>query len=91
MTITEYKNLVKEEYPDFVVLTKYGKFYRAFFYDAFIINYLLKYKLSSKNTIGFPIECLDKVLKVLYNNKLSVIIINNNTNYIKYEVCHYYK
>ena len=65
MTITEYGKLIKEENEDFIVLIKYGKFYRCFDYDAFIIHYLFKYKITSKNTIGFPIECLNKVLSVL--------------------------
>lgn len=86
MTITEYCKLIKEENEDFIVLIKYGKFYRCFDYDAFIIHYLLKYKLTSKNTIGFPIECLDKVLNLLKHNNLSTIVVNNNINYIKYEV-----
>lgn len=86
MTITEYGKLIKEENEDFIVLIKYGKFYRCFDYDAFIIHYLLKYKLTSKNTIGFPIECLDKVLNILKHNNLSTIVVNNNINYIKYEV-----
>ena len=85
MTITEYGKLIKEKHEKFIVLIKYGKFYRSFNYDAYIIHYLLKYKLSSKNSIGFPIENLDKVLKILYNNKISVVIINDNTNYIKHE------
>ena len=86
MTITEYGKLIKEENEDFIVLIKYGKFYRCFDYDAFIIHYLFKYKITSKNTIGFPIECLNKVLSVLKYNNISVIVVNNNVNYIKYEM-----
>ena len=84
MTITEYGKLIKEDYEDFVVLIKYGKFYRCFDYDAFIIHYLFKYKITSKNTVGFPIECLNKVLSVLKYNNISVIVVNNNVNYIKH-------
>ena len=47
---------------------------------------MFKYKITSKNTIGFPIECLNKVLSVLKYNNISVIVINNNVNYIKYEM-----
>ena len=40
VTITEYSKKIKNDYEEHIVLIKYGKFYRTFDYDAFIINYL---------------------------------------------------
>ena len=85
MTITEYSKLIKEENEKFIIFIKYGKFYRCFGYDAYIIHYLFSYKLTSRETIGFPIENITKVLSFLKNNNISTIVVNNNINYIKYE------
>lgn len=84
MTITEYSKELKEKYNEHVILIKYGKFYRAFDYDAFIINYFFNYKISSKYTIGFPKENLNKVLMYLKNNSISSIVMNGINNYIIY-------
>lgn len=84
MTITEYSKELKEKYSEYVILIKYGKFYRAFDYDAFIINFFFNYKISSRYTIGFPKENLNKVLMYLKNNSISSIVINGINNYIIY-------
>lgn len=84
MTITEYSKKIKNDYEEHIVLIKYGKFYRAFDHDAFIINYLFNYKISSRDSVGFPIENLNKVLHVLNNNSISTIIIKSINDYIVY-------
>lgn len=85
MTITEYSKKLKEQYSEHVILIKYGKFYRAFDYDAFIINYFFDYKISSRYTIGFPKENLNKVLMYLKNNSISSIVINGINDYVIYD------
>ena len=85
MTITEYSKNVKEQYSTHIILIKYGKFYRAFDYDAFIINYFFNYKISSRYTIGFPKENLNKVLMYLKKSCISSIVINNINDYIIYD------
>ena len=90
MTITEYSKNLKEQYSEHIILIKYGKFYRAFDYDAFIINYFFNYKISSKYTIGFPKENLNKVLMYLKNNSISSIVINGTNDFIIYD-CIYNK
>ena len=90
MTITEYSKNLKEQYSAHIILIKYGKFYRAFDYDAFIINYFFNYKISSKYTIGFPKENLNKVLMYLKNNSISSIVINGTNDFIIYD-CIYNK
>ena len=63
---------------------KYGNFYRCFNNDAVIINYLFNYKLSEKNSTGFPIKSIDKVISILRNNNISCIVINDINNVINY-------
>lgn len=90
MTITEYSKNLKEQYSEHIILIKYGKFYRAFDYDAFIINYFFNYKISSRYTIGFPKENLNKVLMYLKKSNVSSIVINDINNFIIYD-CIYNK
>ena len=90
MTITEYSKNLKEQYNKHVILIKYGKFYRAFDYDAFMINYFFNYKISSRYTIGFPKENLNKVLMYLKKSSVSSIVINGINDFIIYD-CIYNK
>ena len=45
---------------------------------------MFNYKISSRDSIGFPIENLNKVLHVLNNNCISTIIIKSINDYIVY-------
>ena len=56
-----------------VTLHKTGKFYSAYENDAYVLNALFHYKISS-GRVGFPCEVLGKVVNVLEDNKISYIV-----------------
>ena len=85
MTITEYGKMIKREKEEYVVFIKYGKFYRCLDYDAYIMHYLFKYKLTSRETIGFPIENINKILSVFKDKNISAIVVNGIDSYVVYE------
>ena len=75
---------IKSNNKDLIVLVKYGNFYKCFEDDSYIINYLLNYKINNKNSLGFPINIIDKVLSILKDNNISCIVINDIDNYVKH-------
>ena len=85
MRLKDFYNDVKLGNEEMVVFVKYGNFYRCFNNDAVIINYLFNYKLSEKNSTGFPIKSIDKVLFILRNNNISCIVINDINNVYNYK------
>ena len=84
MNLKDFYNDVKLGNEEMIVFVKYGNFYRCFNNDAVIINYLFNYKLSEKNSTGFPIKSIDKVISILRNNNISCIVINDINNVINY-------
>ena len=85
MRLKEFYSNVKDNNEEVVVFIKYGNFYRFFNNDAVIINYLFNYKLSEKNSTGFPIKSIDKVISILRNNNISCIVINDINNVYNYK------
>lgn len=84
MRLKEFYSKVKDNNEEVVVFIKYGNFYRCYYNDAYIVSYLFDYKLSEKNSTGFPIKSIDKVLSILKNNNISCIVINDINNVINY-------
>lgn len=61
-----------------VKIKKTGNFYSVYENDAYIISYIMKYKLvnigNDKVKTGFPIYLLDEVLYYLKRNKISYMV-----------------
>ena len=78
------KNL-KELFPNYVVMIKIGTFYEVYYADAYIISYLLGYKLKTLNgdvrNCGFPTVSLNKVLYILDNKKINYLVVDKSDNY----------
>ena len=55
-----------------------------FYNDAVIISYLLKYKITIRRSVGFPINTLDKVLEKLKDYKVSCVIVYGINNVISH-------
>lgn len=75
---------IKQIYPSCMVLVKIGTFYTVYSKDAYIISYLLKYKIKEKNNIpesSFPVSSLSKVENILEKNKINYIVVNKRSNY----------
>ena len=75
---------IKNVHPLCMVLVKVGTFYNVYSKDAYIISYLLKYKIIEKENIptcSFPISSLSKVENVLEKNKINYLVVDKRTNY----------
>ena len=68
--------LIKNKYPNYIVLIKCGNFYNTFYNDALYINKRFGYKLIN-NKFGFPIGVLDKInlCKYILVDNLSIRMI----------------
>lgn len=68
--------LIKNKYPNYIVLIKCGSFYNTFYNDALHINKRFGYKLIN-NKVGFPIGVLDKInlCKYILVDNLSIRMI----------------
>ena len=85
----------KVKYEEYVLLIKSGNFYVSLNKDAIVINNLLKYKIIESTNfikIGFPSSSLNKVLKILENQKINYLIIEDEIiNKQKYKTNNYSK
>lgn len=76
---------VKDVHKDYIVLVKVGNFYNCYGRDAYIISYLLDYKITLvDNNIyncSFPKSAYNKVISLLENNKVNYIVLDKRNNY----------
>ncbi len=63
---------LKKEFPESIVMIKSGIFMLTFDSDAIIVSKILNYQVIN-NKLGFPIKSLPNNIKLLNENKLSVI------------------
>ena len=82
--LSNYVDNIKDKNLDKIVIVKYGNFYRCVNNYALITSYLLNYKITKRDTVGFPINTLDKVLEKLRDVKVSCIVIYGINNAISY-------
>ena len=61
-----------------VKIVKSGIFYNVYGDDAFILNYLLNFKVRIANKTGFPEKSLEKVINTLEDNRVNYIVYENN-------------
>lgn len=67
---------------DCICLFKMGNFYQAYGRDAYIISFLLNYKIDMQNSeVGFPINSINKVLAKIENEKINYITLDSRNNY----------
>ena len=59
----------------------YNNFYEAYNDDAYVVAYIMKYKLvlleNNYVKVGFPSELLNEVISFLKKNKVSYFVIDN--------------
>lgn len=84
MKLEDFYLDIKSNNKDLIVFVKYGNFYKCFEDDSFIINYLLNYKRNNKNSLGFPVNIIDKVLSILKDNNISCVVVNDINDYVKH-------
>lgn len=79
-TFLERKKFTMSKYIEF---KKKGKFYEVKYEDAYILWYLLKYKIN-KNKVSFPESSLFKVVDTLKFYQVGYsIALDDNLDYIK--------
>ena len=67
-----------------MVMVKIGSFYNVYSKDAYILSYLLKYKIIEKEMLpacSFPISSLSKVENILEKNKINYLVVDKRSNY----------
>ena len=76
---------VKKFHQQELAIIKIGNFYHCYGKDAYIISYLLGYKLSKTKenyyVCGFPIKSIVKVENMLERKKVNYIILDRKNNY----------
>ena len=85
MKLMEYSKLLNLEYKNYVVLVRFGNFYKCFDNDALIVGNLLNYKVKD-NIVVFPLSSLGKVIITLKNNNVSAIVVKEQDNIMNVEV-----
>ncbi len=73
---------IKNEYLEYVVFIKSGKFYITFNKDAYIVGGIFNYKIINSK-VGFPINSLAKVINKLENMKINYIVDNDEKKNFK--------
>lgn len=76
MRLLEEFNKVKAENKKCIVFVKSGVFYISLGIDAYILNHILKLKLtdmSNTKRVGVPINSIEKYIGLRYEEKLNLI------------------
>ena len=66
----------------FLLIFKRGKFFIVYDDDAFLFHYLFGYKLTSKDTTGFPKTELVKITNTLEDKKISYQVIYKDKDHV---------
>lgn len=75
---------IKTVHPSCMVMVKIGTFYNVYSKDAYIISYLLNYKIKEKDkipTCSFPVSSLSKVENILEKHKINYLVVDKRSNY----------
>lgn len=76
---------IKEENREAICFFKIGGFYHCYGRDAYILSYLLEYKLLGNMPenveCGFPINTLDKVIEKIEKREIDFLIIDNKNDF----------
>ena len=75
--LNTYKKF-KDDYPKFLIFIESGNFIEILEDDAYIMHYLLKYKVLVKKKfihVGFPKKMLDSVVKTIEN--INILLVKN--------------
>lgn len=80
MKLLEEFNKVKAENKKCIVFIKSGVFYISLGIDAYILNHILKLKLtdmSNTKRVGIPINSIEKYISLMQNYDIPYVIVDN--------------
>lgn len=76
---------MKEVHRDYVLLIRIGTFYYSYGNDAYIVAYLMRYKLNPLEhnlyACAFPRSAYTKVLTRLEEKKINYFVLDRRNNY----------
>jgi len=78
--LLEEFNKVKAENKKCIVFVKSGVFYISLGIDAYILNHILKLKLtdmSNTKRVGIPINSIEKYIGLMQNYDIPYVIVDN--------------
>ena len=78
--LLEEFNKVKAENKKCIVFVKSGVFYISLGIDAYVLNHILKLKLtdmSNTKRVGIPINSIEKYIGLMQNYDIPYVIVNN--------------
>ena len=80
MKLLEEFNKLKAENKKCIVFIKSGVFYISLGIDAYILNHILKLKLtdmSNTKRVGIPINSIEKYIGLMQNYDIPYVIVDN--------------
>ena len=87
---------IKQVHSTEIILVKIGDFYHVYGKDAYILAYLMQYKLKLLEeqdqtipTCGFPEKSLSKIEANLENKKINYMLVDRRNNYEVDEITDY--
>lgn len=81
---------IKKIYKEDVLLVRIGDFYHVYGKDAYILSFLMGYKIKSIEencpTCGFPKKSISKIEAILEEKKINYLVIDRRNNYEPEEI-----
>lgn len=90
MAITTMIKTIKKVHKQDMLLVKIGDFYHVYGKDAYILSYLMGYKIKTIEencpTCGFPQKSLSKIEAKLESKKINYLTLDRRNNYEPEEI-----
>lgn len=90
MAILTMIKAIKKIYTKDILLVKLGDFYHVYGKDAYILSYLMGYKIKiiEENcpTCGFPGKSLTKIESILESKVINYLVLDRRNNYDPEEI-----
>lgn len=84
MSIVTMINEIKDIQPEYIAFVKVGQFYKTYGKDAYIIAYLLEYKVKEEGKTvlcGFPLQSINKVKAYMERQNINYLIVDRRDEY----------
>lgn len=90
MAVLTMIKAIKKVYKEDVLLVKIGDFYHVYGKDAYILSFLMGYKIKiiEENcpTCGFPQKSISKIEAILEERKINYVVLDRRDNYEPEEI-----
>ena len=90
MAVLTMIKAIKKIYKEDVLLVRIGDFYHVYGKDAYILSFLMGYKIKSIEencpTCGFPKKSISKIEAILEEKKINYLVIDRRNNYEPEEI-----